>query len=168
MPHTSHNKKPTRQKRAQTVDENGWTRVSSHHHNTGAKEPMLNKRLGSHPIADGMTEEKVMERYNVIENKWLESESFEQLSQAVREAIEKTSLEVKSCICFGTSSMSSARDGWIIRHDVAHYQVAAFKSVVDILGAYMATKEGTRADWSRTGSIFATGGICSGTSIQQP
>jgi hypothetical protein len=141
MPHTSRYKKPARQKRTQTVDEDGWTRVSSHHHNTRAKEPMLDRCMGPHPIADGMTEEKAMERYTVIEKKWLESESFEQLSKAVREAIKKTTVEVKSCICFGTSSMTSARDGWIIRHDVAHYQVAAFKSVIDILGAYMVTKQ---------------------------
>ena len=81
-----------------------------------------------------MTDEKLMNRYNIIEGRWLSSHLCEDLTKAIKKNLEGTDLKILSSILFGTGSMSGLRDGWIYRPDVALYQVAAFKTVVDTIG----------------------------------
>lgn len=142
MPHSSHKKKTPRPKRTETLDADGWTRVSSYHTTTnpsrnGEKEWLKwasdQSRLDPHRVADGMTKEKLLERYNMIEKKWHASESCTRLCKTLHEAIRASSTAVESCICFGTGSMSGLRQDWIHRHDVALFQIAAFKTAVDTI-----------------------------------
>ena len=134
MPHTSHKKRSPLQKRTETVDEDGWTRIVSHHDpQKYGKRASDQTRIDPHRIADGMTAEKLSERYNLIEKKWHTSESCKRLTKALHEAVQASSIAVKSCICFGTGSMSGLRHDWIQRHDVALYQIAAFKTAVDTI-----------------------------------
>lgn len=97
-------------------------------------------RLNPLPIADGMTEEKLMDRYKVLEKKWLESDSCKQLSKVIREAVERIQVKIKICVCFGTGTMSGVKDEWIMRHDVALTQIAVFKSGVDMIGIFITSE----------------------------
>jgi hypothetical protein len=134
MPHTSRKRNNTPQKRRKTVDEDGWTRIASHHDPTKyGKRASDQTRIDPHRVADEMTVEKVSERYTLIEKKWQASESCKRLIEAMREALQGNTGEVKSCICFGSGSMSGLRHDWIQRHDVALYQIAAFKTAVDTI-----------------------------------
>lgn len=135
MPHTSRKRKSIPQKRKETVDEDGWTRIASHHDpQKYGTRPSDQTRIDPHRVADGMTTEKLSERYDLIEKKWRASESCKRLIRAIGEAMQVNTLQVNSCLCFGTGSMSGLRHDWIQRHDVALYQIAAFKTAVDTIG----------------------------------
>jgi hypothetical protein len=134
MPHTSHKRKSTHQKRTETIDNDGWTRISSHH---GPQKYGIRAsdqtRVDPHRVEDGMSLEKIQARYNLIEKKWQASELCKQLSKTLYDAVQATSIKIKTCVCFGTGSFSGLRHDWIQRHDVALYQIAAFQTAVDTI-----------------------------------
>ena len=134
MPHTSHKRKSTHQKRTEIIDSEGWTRISSHQN--AQKYATLESdqtRVHPHRVEDGMTQEKIQARYNMIEERWQASESCKQLSKTLYDAVQGIGTKIKTCVCFGTGSFSGLRHDWIQRHDVAMHQIAAFKTAVDTI-----------------------------------
>jgi len=161
MPHTNKKKKPDRNKRKEVVDENGWTRVTSGP-NPAVPAPLRHMTLKplddvefepytlrsdledvpsctAFPItpqkaAEDMTIGKLLSQYKLIESRWNKSESCMVLKDKLMTRVLNKKGKIANCICFGTGTPSGLRDGWIQRHDVALYQIAAFKTVVDIIG----------------------------------
>jgi len=85
---------------------------------------------------EGMTVEKLDQQYRAVEKKWLESESWKALKTALTSRVLSAENNIITCVVFGTGSLSGYRDGWIGRHQVAFFQVAAFKAVVDTIGRF--------------------------------
>lgn len=81
-----------------------------------------------------MTDEKLLERYRSVEKSWMASESCHALTNTLRAQALTAVGPVRTCVCLGTGSFSGLRDGWIARHEVALYQLAAFKTVINTMG----------------------------------
>ena len=81
-----------------------------------------------------MTDERLIDRYQIIEGRWLLSALCKDLTKAVEESFEWKQFKITSAVLFGTGSMSGLREGWIYRPDVAFYQVAAFQTVIGTIG----------------------------------
>lgn len=155
MPHTSRKKKTaTNNKRKQFVDEDGWTRVTTSgaghalfpHHvlvedakkqhfrwGIDGKFVTIASRLSEPPPTHpGVSLEKMRARYRNVEAKWLESASYAALKKALdADRIGQGAKGlVSKCVIFGSGSFSATLLG---REDVSFYQIAVFKSVVDLI-----------------------------------
>ena len=162
MPHTSKKKKAAPNKRRQIVGEDGWTRITTikqqplstdatYHSLLESDEQMraqgfepyitqsvTGEDVVSWPVtprraAEAMTDAKLFEHYKDIERRWSESLSCNILKGTLRIRTLCKLMKITSCVCLGTGTPSGIRDGWIGRHEVALYQLAAFKTVVDMI-----------------------------------
>lgn len=155
MPHTSRKKKIAQNKRRQVVEEDGWTRVTTPSALAAPAFP-INNDLGQdqqklhfewsidgsfviinswqpspHKIHPGASLEKMLAKYRVLEAKWLESASYAALKTALsKDRVVQGQGLVQKCVIFGSGSFSAAILG---REDVSFYQLAAFKSTVDLI-----------------------------------
>lgn len=160
MPHTSHKKKPIRNKRTEIVDEDGWTRVASNHFPTKSPTPALscldpsdevNSRKGDSYIVkidDGSwidvgpidqapehtALEDVSDKYRKIETKFKASESWISMQQTLQTRILGEQVRIDACVLFGSGTFTGLGSGWMNRSHVAMYQLAAFISVADAIG----------------------------------
>lgn len=155
MPHTSRKKKVAQNKRRQVVDEDGWTRVTTSgasstpaflanndlargqqnfHFKWGIDGRFVNidSRLPvPQKIHSGVSLEKMQARYRNLEARWLESGSYAALQTALsKDRVAQGEGSVSKCVIFGSGSFSAAILG---REDVSFYQIAAFKSVIDLI-----------------------------------
>jgi len=156
MPHTSRKKKIAQNKRRQVIDEDGWTRVTTSH--TLAPPALLaNNQLGQdqqtlhfkwgigdrfvtieswlhspHKTHPEVSLEKMQARYRILEAKWLASPSYAALRTALSKerVVQGQQRPLKNCVIFGSGSFSAANLG---REDVSFYQLAAFKSAIDLI-----------------------------------
>jgi len=150
MPHTSHKKKSTHNKRKEVVDENGWTEVTSL---PLRESPPVRTRGGaqganplihvdepfeeSWPFEAGNTHAKLQEKYEKIEEKWLASHSWVVLKQTLKDRILPENPRIDNCVVLGTGSPTGVRvtkTSVYHRHDVALFQIAIFKSIADVIG----------------------------------
>ncbi|KEF61297.1 uncharacterized protein A1O9_02862 [Exophiala aquamarina CBS 119918] len=155
MPHTSRKKKTSQNKRRQVLDDDGWTRVTTAggltapallvknelaqdqqmlHFKWGIGDRSVNIRSwlpGPHKIHPGICLDKMLARYRILEAKWLESTSYAALRMALsKDRVAQHQRVVKTCLIFGSGSFSAAIIG---REDVSFYQLAAFKSAIDLI-----------------------------------
>ena len=150
MPHTNRKKKSSRVKRVEVKDEDGWTRVTktstSHtmtnsrplQQNGDSNEPLREPQVYDsdpmeHIIPDGASVDKAIDRYKILEQCWLSSESWSVLRIALTDTIHLSAQPVSNCVLFGSGSVTGSFRGWIERHDVALTQIAVFKSVVNTI-----------------------------------
>lgn len=157
MPHTSKKKKIAPNKRRHFVDEDGWTRVSTTSDARVAaahslpnvpmsevtrsqtfswgidgKSVTINSRLHAPPRPNsGVSLEIMMARYRFLESKWLESASYAALKTMLsKDRVDQGKGPVSKCVILGSGSFSATTLG---REDVSFYQIAAFKSAVDLI-----------------------------------
>ncbi|KAI1622418.1 hypothetical protein EDD37DRAFT_473561 [Exophiala viscosa] len=154
MPHTSHKKRGLPKKRQEVLDDEGWTRVTSSHTTPRAPVPstsadgseivftwtfdgpQVTKTCGSaiRPMKPlpGTTLQSMQTQYTRIATRWLESEMYHSLKDILTRRI-LTSEKMTKCVLFGSGSLCGDELHWLDRHESAYYQLAAFKSVVDII-----------------------------------
>lgn len=82
---------------------------------------------------DGASLEQALTYYQKCEATWKESNTWAELKNTFEQRILKEDLNITNCICFGLSSLTGFRHPGVDRRDVAVYQLASFKSVIDIL-----------------------------------
>jgi hypothetical protein len=154
MPHTSHKKKKSTNKRQLILDEDGWTKVTS--------SPSVLKSSGvtknqppyddqpvdaprvrytqydsrETPVAPGATLSKVQQRFEHLNERWSRSQACHSLRHEVEARVkhrEELGQAIDNCIVFGTGTMCGVFAGWTERHDVALIQIAVFKTVADTI-----------------------------------
>ena len=148
MPHTSRKKKKAPPTKREQVDEDGWTRITSPKRNirnsTAVSEatpydphnvvPTPNESARS-ILPPDIKLDDVIKRYETLEKRWLESESWKVLKGKIEEYVEEDATNaITTCVVLGTGTMCGLKDNWIMRHDVAIFQSAVFISVVDAIG----------------------------------
>ena len=145
-----------------TVDEDGWTRVSRQDRKAVEKSTELRASFQKeHEIKQGRRPppratsgsnrmrrpnlvtpwnrnldivDQLRERYKEIERKWLMSDSSRRLFTILERELLFSRAIVSSCVCFGTGTFCGFINDWIARQDVALVQIAVFKTVVDFIG----------------------------------
>ena len=158
MPHTNKKKKRgDAQKRAEIVDDDGWTRVttksqsqnvlSSHvvsggdydPSNPPSREPLEKVQRDLRPLEapSGASVESIKAGYEKLRKLWLASDSYQALQTALKTHL-KAATKVEQCMLFGSGSFCGMRQGWIGRHEIALLQTAVFVSAVDIIGKFLA------------------------------
>ncbi|KIV77115.1 hypothetical protein PV11_08943 [Exophiala sideris] len=155
MPHSSHKKKSLSKKRQEVLDEEGWTRITSS--NTTSRAPAPNASTnGSESVftwnfngkqvtktcgaairpmkpLQGTTLQSMQAHYTKVATKWLESEMYHSLKDVLTRRILASDSKIIKCVIFGSGSLCGDAIHWLDRHESAYYQIAAFKSVVDII-----------------------------------
>jgi hypothetical protein len=136
MPHTSHKKKQTRNKRQEVVGDDGWTRVTSNKPLPMAKGltswKLLAERVEEAP--EGLTQSEVLAKYIDVEKRWKASESWKSIENTLKTRVIGSDTRMDACVLFGSGTFTGLGLGWIDRGHVAMYQLAVFKAVVDLIG----------------------------------
>lgn len=155
----------THKKRHVSVDEDGWTRVVTTTTSTGTRIPNIAQprptpsqqqlafswKFGDKHVAfdmslptavaapSDMTADKMDKRYRAVEARWLESESWAGLEDALRQTATRNpqDFHISKCILVGSGSCSTAPSG---REEVTYYQVAAFKAAKDLIQQLQGTR----------------------------
>jgi SRR1 len=149
-----------RNKRGEIESDDGWTRIARSNHNRGINtsdrsvtrevivtlpddpdyDPDLDEGdtkltyvTSPAEIPDGATLEKALRHYQRCEHTWRQSDTWTELKQTFDSRILKQDLDITNCICFGLSSPTGLLQADVDRRNVSMYQLAAFKSVMDIL-----------------------------------
>ncbi|KAL6718874.1 hypothetical protein ACLMJK_003108 [Lecanora helva] len=122
----THRKQKThQQKRQQFTDDSGWTHVVK-----GPKGSINNStKPSSNQVQDDSTVEKLAEalksKYMPI---WLESECLRRLIKLFEQSIlTEAHVAITNCVCLGLGS-------FLTGHPTTFYELAALKSILDILG----------------------------------
>jgi SRR1 len=105
-----------------TYDEDldeGFTRMTFHY-----EQPEL---------PEGASLEKALSQYHRCEIVWKQSNSWAELKKTFDSQISSQDLAITDCICFGLSTPTGLIQPVADRRNVSMYQLAAFKSVIDIL-----------------------------------
>jgi SRR1 len=84
-------------------------------------------------LPDGASLDKALGHYQKCEAEFRQSNTWTQLKKTFDSHILKQEPSITNCICFGLSSPTGLLGPGLDRRNVAMYQLAAFKSVVDIL-----------------------------------
>jgi hypothetical protein len=143
MPHTSHRKgKEKYRKRQEIVDKDGWTQVTTSKSSTrpvvklaAAKvEQQRQETQGtlpkSMPAVKGATFKSMQAQYTHVEERWLQSELCKTLIDLLTIRCAGKTVQIASCIVFGTGSFCGDALHWIDRHESAFFQLAAFQTVL--------------------------------------
>ena len=182
MPHTSHKKRQQRPqglfrtKRGEIQSDDGWTKISrsdkalSINHQTDHQnmayppdDPDYNLDLDEGctrvtfvfppaEIPEGASWKTALDHYQKCENEWRQSNTWAGLKQIFDSQIFKQDLDITSCICFGLSSPTGLLGATADRRNVSMYQLAVFKSVIDMLSK----KQGQRPEAFAQEPIFNT------------
>jgi SRR1 len=156
-----HEQSASRNKRGEVESHDGWTQIARSHKAISAvsltqqdaghitmippddpnydqdqDEGSTQMTLVCRPaeLPDGASMEKALGHYQRCNASWKQSRSCAELQKTLDSRIRKQDLEITNCICFGLSSPTGLISaGSSDRRDVAMYQLAAFRSVIDIL-----------------------------------
>jgi SRR1 len=150
-------KSPT--KRGEIQSEDGWTRVARSNHASNInvskqedhrykalppRDPNYNQDLDegytrmtfAFPPAEipaGLSLETALTIYRKYETAWCTSNAWEQLRNTLILRILNQNLPITSCICFALSSPTGLVTGGVDRRNSSMSQLAAFKSIIDLL-----------------------------------
>lgn len=149
MPHTSHRKKKgPPNKRKEILDEDGWTRITKAN---GSTKSTLNTtphvQYNDERAADeqafaavnpmtpeaGTTLDSMRAHFSQIEARWRGTELCKALKRVVQEKIQSLDIPISNCVLLGTGSFCGDAINWVGRHDVAYYQLAAFRTAVSTI-----------------------------------
>ncbi|KAM5453549.1 hypothetical protein MaudCBS49596_002752 [Microsporum audouinii] len=128
-------------RRMNIQDDDGWTHVTSGRGKINdirrdqATARSLRDELVPAEIPEGLTLKKLLEQYESHRQKWLESHAWKTLRSSI-EKNEKSfeATEIANCVCIALGSPSGfLRGGLVDRRSVSLFQLAAFKSMVDVL-----------------------------------
>ena len=149
-----------RNKRGEVVFEDGWTRIARSDRAAGINNPRhpamrefiltlpdgkiydqgpdegdTQWRIATTPaeLPDGASLEKAVDHYHKCENAWKQSNTWAALKQTFGSRILPQDLDITECICLGLSSPTGLIRAEVDRRNVSMYQLAAFKSIIDIL-----------------------------------
>src|SRR2546423_202553 len=124
-------KKASRGKQQQVVGDDGWTRVTSKKY---IAHPCPSSDIQQHEAPDGLTQSEVLAKWTDIQKRWKTSESWKSMESTLKTRVIGPDTRIDACVLFGSGTFTGLRQGWINRSRVAMYQLAAFKSVVDLVG----------------------------------
>ncbi|KAM5450847.1 hypothetical protein McanCB49686_006019 [Microsporum canis] len=122
-------------------DDDGWTHVTSGRGKINdirrdqATAHSLRDELVPAEIPEGLTLKKLLEQYESHRQKWLESHTWKTLRSSIEKnekSFEATEIANSVCIALGSPS-GFLRGGLVDRRSVSLFQLAAFKSMVDVL-----------------------------------
>ncbi len=83
--------------------------------------------------ATGSSLESMTTHFRKVNEIWLETELCKKLEDLLAETILSAVSTITNCVVFGTGSFCGDAVHWIDRHEVAYFQLAAFKTVVDTI-----------------------------------
>ncbi|KAF7507155.1 hypothetical protein GJ744_010837 [Endocarpon pusillum] len=86
----------------------------------------------------GASLEKALSHYQKSDRAWKQSNTWAELKQTFATRISKEQLDISNCICFGLSSPTGFTGAGFDRRDISMYQLAAFKSIIDLVSAQQA------------------------------
>ena len=117
---------------------------------TGANGELINL-----PASAEMTNELLLSSFRSTESKFKLSDTYKDLDRLLQDYLKKSKNKVLTCVCFGTGTFSGFCDevqyvetyrqpvddentAYMMRkhHDVAMYQLAAFKGAIDVIGKH--------------------------------
>lgn len=101
---------------------------------------------------EGSSLQTALAHYQKRENEWKQSSTWTELKQIFHSKIFKQDLDITNCICFGLSSPTGLLGAPADRRNVSMYQLAVFKSIIDILSE----KQGQRLEAFAQDPIFNT------------
>ncbi len=84
---------------------------------------------------EGASFEKALSHYQKSDSVWKQSNTWAELKQTYATRISKQNLNITNCICFGLSSPTGLIGAGVDRRDICMYQLAAFKSIIDLLSS---------------------------------
>ena len=87
---------------------------------------------------EGASLEKALSHYQKSDSAWKQSNTWAELKQTFDTRICKEHLNITNCICFGLSSPTGLTGAGVDRRDISMYQLAAFKSIIDLLSSKQA------------------------------
>ena len=95
-----------------------------------------------HPAAADMTHEQLLRNFRDIEQTLAASNWWKDFASSLRESMAQIDVRIATCVCFATGTMSGYPftaewfdpEGSRMGHDIALYQLAAFKGAVDVIG----------------------------------
>lgn len=87
---------------------------------------------------EGASLEKALSHYQKSDSAWKQSNTWAELKQTFDTRISKEHLNISNCICFGLSSPTGLTGAAFDRRDISMYQLAAFKSIIDLLSSQQA------------------------------
>lgn len=114
-----------------------------------------NGELINLPASAEMTDELLLSSFKNIEAKFKISDTYKDLDRLLQDYLKKSKNKVLTCVCFGTGTFSGFCDAiqyaetyrqpvddentaYMMRkhHDIAMYQLAAFKGAIDVIGKH--------------------------------
>ncbi|EEP78870.1 predicted protein [Uncinocarpus reesii 1704] len=137
MPHGSRKKKSPPARRIQILDTDGWTHIASTRATTSRpRPPKLNEgQITPAEIPDGLTFEKLKEKYDWHKQRWVESESWAAIEQVLKQQVSRDPGTIYNCVCIGLGSPSGlSRGGWVDRRSISMFQLAALELILEFLG----------------------------------
>ncbi|ERF74748.1 hypothetical protein EPUS_04917 [Endocarpon pusillum Z07020] len=154
-----------RNKRGEIESEDGWTRIArsdkafsiNRRHpeaDTGGMISSPNDPDYDQDLDEGYTQmtftptpaetpagaslEKALSHYQKSDSAWKQSNTWAELKQTFDTRISTEHLNITNCICFGLSSPTGLTGAGFDRRDISMYQLAAFKSIIDLLSSQQA------------------------------
>ena len=137
MPHTSHKRHRTPQKRRQIVDDDGWTHVTNGPTQTDfdlrvVLPVMCQQEEYQSTAKKGLTLDKVKTFANQVAQKWEATKTCKDIEKILVETVlHLDSLKVDSCVCLALGSFTS--DVFQGRPIISMYQLAALESMLRVL-----------------------------------
>ena len=97
----------------------------------------VTKKRGSilrpmNPVA-GTSLASMRTQFDKMESRWLDTDLCESLKDVLTARVLKSGHGISNCIIFGSGSFCGDELHWVDRHESAYYQIAAFKTVVDMI-----------------------------------
>jgi hypothetical protein len=86
----------------------------------------------------GASLEKALSHYQKSDSAWKQSKTWAELKQTFDTRISTEHLHISNCICFGLGSPTGLTGAGFDRRDISMYQLAAFKSIIDLLSSEQA------------------------------
>ncbi|EAS31264.3 uncharacterized protein CIMG_06743 [Coccidioides immitis RS] len=122
-------------RRRKVVDNDGWTHITSTKKSSSRHRPPQPKdQLAPAEIPDGLTFEKLKDKYDWHKQQWMESHSWTVLKGLLEQEIARVSGKIRNCVCFGLGSPSGfSRGGWVDRRSISMFQLAALELTVELL-----------------------------------
>lgn len=130
-------------KRAQILDDEGWTHVTTttKRPNSRPRRPIraLEDELAPAEIHDDLTFEKLKGRYEWHKERWQTSTAADVVKKTLAVELPKSrTAAFDNCVCVGLGSPSGLlRGGLVDRRSVSLFQLAALVSILEFTGTHL-------------------------------
>ncbi|KAI1943534.1 hypothetical protein LOZ66_000117 [Ophidiomyces ophidiicola] len=134
MPRSLRNRSEPSARRVKVLDNDGWTHITSTRATaTQPRAPKPNDQLTPAEIPDGLTFDKLKEKYEWHKQRWLESQSWASVKEVLELNVSRMAGNIENCICIGLGSPSGlSRGGWVDRRSISMFQLVALESILGL------------------------------------